>query len=48
MELTATPARAVGMQLGAPKCGVAHFRKGRVTKRGGVATCLKELTSVDS
>ena len=42
---------AVGMQLGAQKCGVAHFRKGRIIQRGGVATRLnqiKELTSADS
>ena len=51
VELTETEARAMGMQLVAPKCGVAHFRKGRVTLRGGVATRLheiKELTSADS
>ena len=51
LELTETAARAVGMDLGAPKCGVAHFRRGKVTQRGGVATRLhqiQELKEADS
>ena len=51
VETTESAAQAVGMELGAPKCGVAHIRRGRVVERGGVATRLnriKELSATES
>ena len=43
-------AAAVGMGLGASKCGVAHIKGGRVVQRGGVAAgdaMITELTEGD-
>ena len=36
-----------GMEFGAPNCGVAHVRRGRVVERGGVATRLSRIKELD-
>ena len=51
LEMVESAAHAVGMELGAQKCEVAHIKRGRVTERGGIATRLnqiKELTQTES
>ena len=51
LEMVESAAQAVGMELGAQKCGVAHIKRGRVTERGGIATRLnqiRELTQEES
>ena len=39
-------ARAIGMQLGAAKCGVAHIKRGKVVKRGGIASRITKVNEV--
>ena len=39
-------ARAIGMQLGAPKCGVVHIKRGKVVRKGGISTRITEVTEV--
>ena len=51
VTLTENAAAAIGMELGVAKCGVAHLKRGRLVKRGGVATknaTIKEVGSRES